>query len=65
MDTKKIVDAVTNWKPKRPSKTNTTDAFCEGKTPVRIREIIEDHLNSNTKEENAWHTGNTKKKAHK
>ncbi len=53
MDTKKIVDAVTDWKPKRPSKTNTTDAFGKGKTSVIIREIIEDHLNSNTKKENA------------
>lgn len=51
MDTIKIVDAVTNWKPKRPSKTNTMDAFGEGKTSVRIRDIIEDHLNSNAKEE--------------
>jgi UDP-GlcNAc3NAcA epimerase len=44
MNHERIVDAVKNWKPSRPSKLNITRALGEGKTSTIIKEIIQKNL---------------------
>lgn len=55
LNTKKIIDSVTNWEPKKPTKINLINALGEGKTSIKIKKIIEkEHIsNSNVKKKNS------------